>query len=201
MGRVRGTRCKDAMIWGFARSRRYERSLGCWSETPRSWLCAASSGNPVPRFGTSTRSRHRYRVNRGEGPSEPPYDMALVAREHSAAIRGSAAERLHVLGENRRVSRTEANVIEACAVLTIGMRNTPERLEATDGSGPSPNRRRRMRKCCEASIRLAARARRAECVSRPRFCSEFTNLGVYSRAAQQSPVTEFMHEQVHQVGP
>ena len=156
---------------------RYERSLGRWQETPRSTLCAAASGNAMPSFGTSTRAKSGNNVNRGEGPSEPSYDMALVAREHSAAIRGSAAEHLHVLGENLRVTRIEANVIEACAVLTIGMRNPLEHLEATDGSGPH-----------------------AAFVSRPDFCPQFTNLGVYSRTAQSS-VTEFMHEEVHQVGP
>jgi len=135
-------------------------------------------------------------VNRGEGPSEPSYDMALLEREHSAVIRGSVAEHLHVLGENPHGSQTEANVIEARAVLTIGMGDGLERSEATDGSGPRTDMPARVLKRRDASNRLAMHAR---FVPRPRFCPEFTNLGVRSRAAQSS-VTEFMHDAVHQVG-
>lgn len=147
---------------GFVRCRN-ERSLGRRLATRCSASCAAASGNAVPRFGTSVHSRAGSFVNRCEGPSEPSFAMAHRVREHSAGIRASLAEHFHVLGENPHLSRTEANVIEPCAVLTIDMRTPLERLEATDDSGP--------------------RARR-----------------FFSRRAQL-PVTEFMHVEVHQVGP
>ena len=148
---------------GFVHSRN-ERSLGRRPVTRSSASCAAASGNAVPRFGTSAHSQTGSFVNRCEGPSEPSFAMAQLVREHSAGIRASAAEHFHVLGENPHICRTEANVIEPCAVLTIDMRTPLERrLEATDDSGP--------------------RARR-----------------FFSRRAQ-SPVTEFMHVEVHQVGP
>src|SRR5262245_13133146 len=100
---------------------RNERSLGRRPETRSRGSCAAASGNCVPRFGTSAQSQTRSFVNRCEGPSEPSFAMALRVREHSAGNRASAAEHFHVLGENPRLCRTEANVIEACAVLTIDM--------------------------------------------------------------------------------
>jgi hypothetical protein len=140
-------------------------------------------------------------VNRGEGPSELSYDMALLAREYSTAVRDSVAEHLHVLGENPHGSRTETNVMEACAVLTMGMRSESiERWEVTDGSGPRAAMPNHVLKRRDASSRFAPRVPHADFVARRRFCPEFTNLGVYSRTAQ-SPVTEFMHDEVQQVRP